>query len=164
MKIDDLLKIAELKSAIHRNKDRVNMRDLEDFVDNIKKCTSEEIYNNIYIHELFTISDGHYKCKYSHILDKFKIIMIGKLNILVAYINEDYETEISTISYREILRMTIKQVENMLNCKKDAWKLIIEYKNCEQLILDTSSIMCDIRDDMNNFLIELNKDFNKSEK
>lgn len=54
MKLDDILENIYFKDAIHLNADKVNEEDIKNFISFIKEKTNKEMYNKIYVQDLFS--------------------------------------------------------------------------------------------------------------
>ena len=183
MKIDDLINNKFFNSTIYRNDDDLKLSHIKDFIEHIKETTNEECYNNIYVQGLFCIKNGKFVCKDDTICDKFKIIMFDGSCILIEYIDYDLKEDIDyyekienriellfkgisfklnevKISYEDIEDMRLDNVSDYNDYEFDAYKLVIHKKSGDNLVLDTSRIHYDIREDMNKFLFNLKESFN----
>lgn len=164
MKLDDILENIYFKDAIHLNADKVNEEDIKNFISFIKEKTNKEMYDKIYVQDLFSLKNNHFVCANNRILNKFKIILFDDDNINIAEMDEKHQGKISIIPFRNILKMELEEVEDLVNYYYEAYRLTINMKDDSILILDTSTTISQIRKDSDKFLINLKKTFDKYNK
>lgn len=164
MNLDDILLHVYLKNSIHLNTDNICEKDIENFIEFIKGETDSKIQNKVYVHKLFCVKKNNkdqFECENASLVDKFKVIMYDDNAIKIAEIDKEHKGRISMLSYNDILRIELKEVEDPNNYYYDAYELDIFMNDESKLILNTSLTVSQIRKDMNNFLIGLKKTFDK---
>lgn len=165
MNLDDILCHVYFKNAIHLNKDNVDEDDIRNFIEFIKSKINYKMQNEIYVHELFSIKNkNHFVCENDSLIDKFKVIMYDDSSINIATMDKTYKGKISILSFNDISNMELKEVEDPNNYYYDAYELIIYMNDKSKLILNTSMTVSQIRKDMDNFLINLKRTFDKYKK
>ena len=159
MKLDHIIDNVYFKDAIYLNTDKLDEKDMRNFIEFIKKETDLDIQNKIYVHELFSLKNSHFIGRNNSIIDKFKIILSDDSNIKIAFMDENFQGKIHDVSYKDILDMKLEEVDDPVNYYYEAYRLTIYMKDNSILTLDTSTSVSQIRKDMDKFLINLKENF-----